>query len=255
MISELDELVRTHSATIEIIQGEIFVSSSRGGDPSTLMALLRPHKESILQWASETDNKRFVRIGPAAITPDLLPLIDLTQEHIDSVVKTVPGGSSNVQDIYPLAPLQEGILFHHLMAQQGDPYILWIQKSFADRPTLDRYVNALNAVIARHDILRTAIIWEGLPEPVQVVWRQAPIAAQETSFDPANGDIAEQIKARFDPRHYRLDVRRAPMMQLHIAHDPVKDRWLMMQLIHHLVDDAYVRMKLAKKRSWECLGG
>ena len=67
------------------------------------------------------------------ITPDLLPLVDLTQDQIDGIVSHGPGGSSNVQDIYPLAPLQEGILFHHLMAQEGDPYLLWNQMSFADR--------------------------------------------------------------------------------------------------------------------------
>ena len=102
-----------------------------------------------------------IPMGCERITPDLLPLVALPQDQIDGIVATVAGGSSNVQDIYPLAPLQEGILFHHLMTREGDPYLLWHQMSFADRETLDRYISALNAVIARHDILRTAVIWEG----------------------------------------------------------------------------------------------
>ena len=172
-----------------------------------------------------------------AITPDMLPLVALAQADIDRITAAVPGGAANVQDIYPLAPLQEGILFHHLMESEGDAYLLPHLMGFDTRERLDGFLNALQAVIARHDILRTSIAWEGLPEPVQVVWREAELAIEEVVIDPEANDAAEQLAERYDPRHYRVDVRVAPMINGFTAYDPGKGRWLLLLLTHHLALD------------------
>ncbi|NWB99028.1 AMP-binding protein, partial [Pseudomonas gingeri] len=175
--------------------------------------------------------------GCERITPDMLPLVSLDQAAIEQIVANVPGGAANVQDIYPLAPLQEGILYHHLSAGDGDPYVLHALFTVADRQRLDAFAEALQQVIDRHDILRTAVLWQGLDEPLQVVWRQARLHREVLELDPRVGEVTEQLKARFDARHSRLDVTRAPLMQLVFAEDEARQRWVAMLRFHHMVLD------------------
>ncbi|MER9339112.1 condensation domain-containing protein, partial [Mesorhizobium sp. M0293] len=172
-----------------------------------------------------------------AITPRMLPLIDLTQQEIDRIVATVPGGVANIQDIYCLSPLQDGILFHHLLATKGDPYLLVSQMAFAERGLLERYLGAVQQVVDRHDILRTAFVWEGLSSPAQVVWRKAALEVREVELDEDGGPGSEQLKRRFDPRQYRIDLGRAPLMRVVIAREPGTGRWLLLELLHHLIGD------------------
>ncbi|HYQ71608.1 MAG TPA: AMP-binding protein, partial [Gammaproteobacteria bacterium] len=171
----------------------------------------------------------------AQITPELLPLVKLTQAEIDRIVETVPGGVANVEDIYPLAPLQEGIFFHYLMARDGDAYQLPSVLAFDSKARLESFVSAMQSVINRHDILRTAILWEGLPEPVQVVWRSAPLQWEEltlSSQDPVN-----EMKDHLDPGKHRIDIRQAPLVRAYIAEDKANGSWLLGLLNHHLAID------------------
>ncbi|WP_156407679.1 phosphopantetheine-binding protein, partial [Achromobacter sp. Root83] len=85
-----------------------------------------------------------------ALTPDMVTLATLTDAHLRAVEAAVPGGAPNIQDIYPLAPLQEGILFHHLLQAGPDPYLLPYLIAFDTEARLQGFMAALQEVVARH---------------------------------------------------------------------------------------------------------
>ncbi|MBA2675316.1 non-ribosomal peptide synthetase, partial [Ramlibacter sp.] len=184
------------------------------------------------------------RQQPAPV-PALPPMAGLDPAQIASIAASVPGGMDNVQDIYPLAPLQEGILFHHRMggegADQGDVYLLRSVMVFDGRAHLDRFLQALQAVIDRHDVLRTALRWEGLPRPVQVVHRQATLPVTELpaqAWDPSTpeGEPPRALLDAADPARVRLDLRQAPLLATWVLDGGTGPCWLAL-LIHHTVSD------------------
>lgn len=173
--------------------------------------------------------------GTKSITPDLLPLIALSREEIEHILAAVEGGAGNIQDIYPLTPLQEGIYFHSQLQREGDSWQSLHLFSFDSLARAESFTGALQAVVDRHDILRTAFVWGALPEPVQVVMRQASVPFALLHLNREEGPIADQLMTLFSPRSNRLNLAVAPLLQTTVAEDG--DRWLMLLTAHHLIMD------------------
>ena len=166
-------------------------------------------------------------------------LHDLSTTEIEHVAAQIPGGKDNIQDIYPLAPLQQGLLFHHQMAvsQPGagsekveagrDVYVLSFLLHIASARQAEDFIAALRQVLARHDILRTAIVWQGLSQPVQVVLREVELplvhcaAAEELSLEPQS-----------------LSLSLPPLLRLQIADAREGGKTLRLSF-HHIISDHY----------------
>ncbi|QSY09232.1 amino acid adenylation domain-containing protein [Burkholderia pseudomallei] len=234
-VNSLLDLLQRKNIRIHVDRDELVVRAPRGALNAELTQALKKSKAELIDVLRRRGAQ--ASPDPVRITPAQLTLVALSQESIDALVTKVEGGAANVQDIYPLAPLQEGILFHHLMSGESDPYVLSGVLAFRGREVMERFVSALQQVIDRHDILRTGFFWEGLEQPVQVVQRRATLPVSVVELDAREGDIVRQLETRFDSRGYRMDVSRAPLMHVHAACDGEHERWVARVLFHHLSID------------------
>lgn len=129
------------------------------------------------------------------------------------------------------------MLYHHLAGEGEAAYVLEVRFLLADRGRLQALHRALDQVIARNDILRSAFHWDGLAEPVQVVWRRAPL------------DVVQEDDA-IEPR--RFDLARAPLLRLVHRTDPSTGRISATLLFHHLVMD-HVALEVLRSELQACL--
>ena len=145
-------------------------------------------------------------------TPSDFPLAALTQDQLDSLA----GNGRGIEDVYPLSPTQQGLLFHSLYAPGSGMYVEQLSCRLENGMDAGSFKRAWQAVVDRHPILRSSFVQEGLREPLQIVWRDVQLAWQEEDWRPL--DPAEQRRRLEEllqaDRRRGFDPLRAPLMRL-----------------------------------------
>lgn len=162
-------------------------------------------------------------------------LMRLDQRQWQRVVENVPGGVGNIEGIYPLLPIQEGILFHHLLNEDDDPYLLSTIFEVRDARQAGEFADAIQKVVDRHDALRAAIVCDQLSQPVQVVHRNAKVLVEDVASDSSSGSL-EQLIARMRARK-RMQLSAAPLIRLFIVRGSFGTKSYVSMQIHHIVCD------------------
>ncbi|WP_285760575.1 non-ribosomal peptide synthetase, partial [Nocardiopsis ansamitocini] len=123
-------------------------------------------------------------------TPSDFPLVDLDQQTLDRLV----GAGRTIEDVYPLTPMQQGMLFHSLLEPDSAAYVEQVCYVVAGvGGEVDALARAWTSVAAATPVLRTTVAWEGLEAPVQVVHRDAVLPV--TVLDWRGRSPAEQADA------------------------------------------------------------
>ncbi|WLQ16387.1 amino acid adenylation domain-containing protein [Hahella aquimaris] len=165
------------------------------------------------------------------------PWEGLSESERAIVAAAVPGGLDNVQDICPLGPLQQGMLYHALTNPAGDPYVLWQVTRFRDAALLHAYLDALRNTLTRHAAFRVGIVYEGLTQPLQVVCKTAELTVEALTEETESEDIMAALKRRCDTGAQRFDIAKAPLQRCYYAYDRAHDQWVLLHLLHHLAVD------------------
>src|SRR3954470_15581059 len=127
----------------------------------------------------------------------------------------VNDGLENLEDIYLLSPMQQGMLFHTLYTPDSGVY--FEQSLFTIQGTLDiaAFRNSWQQVIDRHPILRTSFVWEGLNQPQQVVLRQVKLPFEELDWSTLTASQQEEKLRDYvqADRMRGFDFSKAPLVR------------------------------------------
>lgn len=174
--------------------------------------------------------------GCERIQPSMLPLVGLSNTNIRWIESQISGGAQNIQDIYPLASLQEGILFHHTMNPEHDPYVMHRLFSAHNESALSSLIKSLSFVIERHDALRTAILWKKLDVPVQVVLRQCDLSIT-TNWADSESVASDSAQRLCDSVGQSIDITQAPLLTLKVFANKENEKSYIVVQLHHIVVD------------------
>ncbi|MGE8186570.1 amino acid adenylation domain-containing protein [Pseudomonas sp. NPDC086278] len=164
-------------------------------------------------------------------TPSDFPLARLSQVQLDAL----PVAVSTLEDLYPLSPMQQGMLFHTLYEPGVGAYISQLR---LDIQGLDpqRFTQAWQTALARHDILRSSFHWQGLDTAHQAIVREValPLDMLESSDTEALAD-AERAQG--------FELGHAPLFRLKLVHTGA-DAWHLIYTSHHILMDGWSNAQL-----------
>jgi len=175
------------------------------------------------------------------LTPSDFPLAHLTQGQLDAL----PVPAVAIEDVYPLTPMQEGLLLHTLLEPGTGLYYMQDRYRISSALDPERFAQAWQAVIARHEALRASFCWNVGEDMLQVIHKpgSTPIEYLDWSADPESEQEPRLQALLKSEREAGFDLLNQAPFHLRLIRVGEARYWFMMSN-HHILIDAWCRSLL-----------
>jgi hypothetical protein len=155
--------------------------------------------------------------------------------------------TANIEDAYPLSPMQEGMLFHSLYDSEVGLYVPQVV-CVLQNLNVTAFEGSWQRLIDHHPVLRAAFAWKNLDKPLQVVGRHVDLPLIKQDWRGLSKDEQEKRLEAYllEDRRRGFKLSRAPLTRLalfQIADDAHKFVWS----IHHVLLDGWSQSRLLKQ--------
>ncbi|MCK1516314.1 amino acid adenylation domain-containing protein [Bradyrhizobium sp. 190] len=196
--------------------------------------------------------------GASGLTPSDVALSGLGQADLDRLEATLD--LRGIEDIYPLSPMQQGMLFHAVRDGENDAYVNQVGLELFGFDA-DKLRTAWQAVSDRHAALRTGFVWKGFSGPAQQVvhrhvmvpfteddWRDRAAALERAEVDAALAEASRQ------ERESGFDVSQPPLQRVRLIRLDDRRHWLIWTH-HHIFVDGWSSARLVAEVLQHMNGG
>ncbi|MEJ8545006.1 amino acid adenylation domain-containing protein [Brevibacillus borstelensis] len=145
-----------------------------------------------------------------------------------------------VQDMYLLSPMQQGMLFHALLDKEKNTHLVQMSISLQGDVDMDLFIKSLNMLVERYDVFRTTFLFDKVKQPLQIVLKERPVPIHYHDLS----SLDEQEKEKLVAQHKRqdqaivFDLTKDPLMRIAIL-QLAKDDYLVLWSFHHIVMDGW----------------
>ncbi|MGW4767727.1 amino acid adenylation domain-containing protein [Nocardia sp. NPDC004278] len=169
------------------------------------------------------------------LTPSDLALVSVGQSDIEGWERDYPA----LTDVWPLSPLQSGLLFHALLAESSvDVYTTQATVDLGGTVDVERLRAAAQAILDRYPNLRTAFVTGADGHPVQVVLDrvEVPWRAVDLTNLPESERLPELRRLVVQERETRFDMSVAPLLRFTLYRT---EQWHLVITTHHILLDGW----------------